>query len=64
MGGVYAALLQAVCVVIVLGGLKTSTITVNSFSFVKVGGSGQRSNPSSWLARVFFIHFRINCPFC
>lgn len=51
MGGVYAALLQAVCVVIVLGGMKTSTIAVNSFSFAKVGGSGQRISPSSRLAR-------------
>ena len=36
MGGVYAALLQIACVAIVVGGLKTSTITVNTFSLAKV----------------------------
>lgn len=65
MGGVYAALLQAVCVVIVLGGLKASTITVNVFSCAKVGGSRQRNNPSSKLARGFLtrLGLRVDSPF-
>lgn len=36
MGGVYAAALQALCVLIVVGGLKTSKITVNVFTLAKV----------------------------
>ncbi|CAM9805598.1 unnamed protein product, partial [Laminaria digitata] len=35
IGGVFAALLQGVCVLIVVGGLKASTITVNTFCVAK-----------------------------
>lgn len=36
MGGVYGALLQAVCVMIVVGGLQASKYTVNTFCVAKV----------------------------
>lgn len=36
MGGLYAAALQAGCVLIVVGGLKASKITVNVFCLAKV----------------------------
>ena len=37
IGGVYAALLQAACVLVVVGGLEASKYTVNSFCVAKVG---------------------------
>lgn len=36
IGGVYAALLQAACVMVVVGGLEASKYTVNSFCVAKV----------------------------
>lgn len=36
IGGVYAALLQAACVLVVVGGLEASKYTVNTFCVAKV----------------------------
>lgn len=42
MGGVYAALLQGACVLVVVGGLEASKYTVNIFCLAKVGGYPRR----------------------